>query len=771
MGMPTSNAVWGIDIGQCALKALRCVPHEDDPSRITAEAFDFIEYPKILSQPEADPVELVRDALRQFLSRNKLKGDRVAISVPGQSGLARFIKLPPVESKKIPDIVRYEARQQIPFALEDVVWDYQQLAGGSESDGFALETEVGLFAMKREQVFRALKPFTDAGIEVDVVQLTPLTIYNFVVFDQLQDLPPIEEYDPKDPPPSIIVVSLGTDTTDLVITNGFRVWQRNIPLGGNHFTKALTKELKLTFAKAEHLKRNALKAEDPKAVFLAMRPVFNDLVQEVQRSISFFQSVDRTAKIGRVITLGNAMKLRGLQKYLAQSLGYEVLELEQYRGLSGPSVVTAPAFKENVLSFGTCYGLALQGLKKGALRTNLIPREIIQDRLIRAKKPWAVAAVSAVLLGCCVGFLGHWRAWNSVREDDSFKQALNTATEIKRQATDYDNKFKESKAEFAKVKEIGDRLESIGYRRLMWPEVMRAISESLPHDADSQRSTENLKPEQLRDMLLSSKRIEIDSLDCEHYPKLEDWFADVREKWLEGEPEAAAAPAGAATAPGAAMPGAAAPGVTASLPGAPVAGQRAPGAMPPGNPTPGAVPLGAVPLGALPPGAAPGAEPGAAPANPAAGPTGAGWVIQIMGHHYHNNSPGNEGAEYVRRTLMRNLEEGTVSIPSPDGKTMMQVPLKELGIGYAVLVRAPRPFDEEIPLPGSSDQPAAGPGVQVRDPGHPNTEPKTVTVQRCNFIVQFCWKETPLNVRLEKRKAASEPSPTLQAGNPLPRSH
>ncbi len=361
-----------------------------------------------------------------------------------------------------------------------------------------------------------------------------------------------------------------------------------------------------------------------------MRPVFNDLVQEVQRSISFFQSVDRTAKIGRVITLGNAMKLRGLQKYLAQSLGYEVLELEQYRGLTGPSVVTAPAFKENVLSFGTCYGLALQGLKKGALRTNLIPREILQDRLIRAKKPWAVAAVSAVLLGCCVGFLGHWRAWNSVRENDPFKQALGSASEIERQAADYDNKYKESKAEFAKVKVIGDRLESIGYRRLMWPEVMRAISESLPHDADSQRSTENLKPEQLRDMLLASKRIEIDSLDCEHYPKLEDWFADVREKWLEGEPEAATT-SGVPAAPATAMPGAAAPGA-APLPGAPVAGA----------PVPGAMPTGAVPLGG-----APGAVPGAAPANPAAGPTGEGWVIQIMGHHYHNNSPGNEGAEYA----------------------------------------------------------------------------------------------------------------------------
>ena len=156
--MAKSNAVWGIDIGQCALKALRCRPH-DDPDKIMAEAFDYIEYPKILSQPDADPAELVREALQLFLSRNSVRGDRVAVSVSGQSGLARFIKLPPVESKKIPDIVKYEARQQIPFALEDVVWDYQQMDGGSEEDGFALETEVGLFAMKRDQVERALKPF------------------------------------------------------------------------------------------------------------------------------------------------------------------------------------------------------------------------------------------------------------------------------------------------------------------------------------------------------------------------------------------------------------------------------------------------------------------------------------------------------------------------------------------------------------------------------------------------------------------------------------
>ncbi len=275
-----SGAVWGIDIGQCALKALRCRVHEN-PKKLTAEAFDYIEYPKILSQSGSDPAELIGDALKQFLSRNSVLGDRVAVSVSGQAGLARFIKLPPVESKKIPDIVRYEARQQIPFDLNDVVWDYQRMGVGSVEEGFALETEIGLFAMKRDAVFRALDPFLKLDIEVDIVQLTPLVLYNFLLFDQLDELPPADEYDPENPPESVVIISMGTDATDLVITNGYRVWQRSIPLGGSHFTKALIRELKLTFAKAEHLKRNATAAADPKAVFQAMRPVFSDLLDRV----------------------------------------------------------------------------------------------------------------------------------------------------------------------------------------------------------------------------------------------------------------------------------------------------------------------------------------------------------------------------------------------------------------------------------------------------------------------------------------------------------
>src|SRR5947209_15218889 len=193
--------VWGIDIGQCALKALRLEMIDGQP---TATAFDYIEHPKILSQPDADPDALTREALEKFLSRNPLGKDQVAIGVAGQSGLARFVKLPPVEEKKIGDIVKFEAKQQIPFPLDEVVWDYQKVAGGEVTDGFAMETEIGLFAMKRDIIARYLGYFSSSKIDVNIVQMSPLALVNYATYEVLKQggtTPIPEETDANDDTP------------------------------------------------------------------------------------------------------------------------------------------------------------------------------------------------------------------------------------------------------------------------------------------------------------------------------------------------------------------------------------------------------------------------------------------------------------------------------------------------------------------------------------------------------------------------------------------
>ncbi|MEM9702733.1 MAG: pilus assembly protein PilM, partial [Planctomycetota bacterium] len=205
--MADDQPVWGIEVGQAALKAIKL---RTDPAsgRAVAEAFDLVQHPKILSQPDAVPAQLIAEAFETFLSRNSLKGCRVAMSLPGQSALARFIQLPPVESSQIAKIVEYEARQQIPFALEEVIWDYQPLGSGMEEGGYTLEAEVGLFAMKRDQVETAMAPFLDRKIEVDLVQIAPLALYKYLTFDRL-GMRPEKEFDA--PEEYTLVCDLGAD--------------------------------------------------------------------------------------------------------------------------------------------------------------------------------------------------------------------------------------------------------------------------------------------------------------------------------------------------------------------------------------------------------------------------------------------------------------------------------------------------------------------------------------------------------------------------------
>ncbi|HEV3437232.1 MAG TPA: type IV pilus assembly protein PilM, partial [Gemmata sp.] len=326
--MAVAKGVWGIDIGQCALKALRLELVDGKP---VATAFDYVEHTKILSQPDADPDALIREALDKFLSRNQVKTDEVAIGIAGQSGLARFVKLPPVEEKKIAEIVKFEAKQQIPFPLDEVVWDFQKISGGEAVDGFALETEIGLFAMKRDVISRYLGYFAGSKIEVHTVQMSPLALVNFATYEILKkggpalpETPPEEE--PADDAPRgkkrcAVVMDIGTDASNLIITDGAKIiWQRPIPLGGNNFTRALTKELKLTFAKAEHLKRNAAKSPEMANILKAIKPVLTDFVGEVQRSLGYFTNTHRDAHVAYLVGLGSAFKLPGLQKYLGDKL-------------------------------------------------------------------------------------------------------------------------------------------------------------------------------------------------------------------------------------------------------------------------------------------------------------------------------------------------------------------------------------------------------------------------------------------------------------------
>jgi type IV pilus assembly protein PilM len=364
-------------------------------------------------------------------------------------------------------------------------------------------------------------------------------------------------------------------------------------------------------------------------------------------------------------------------------------------------------------------------LDQGKLSTNLLPPEIATDRMIREKKPWAVAMVAVLLLGIALNFFGYWRAWNSVH-DSYFKGAMSTADSASSTASSGKSNYDSAKAAFTQISDVGQGLVGNVDGRRLWLELLTAVNQCLPSDPKDQP----------RPKIADRNELHITSLECEKYADLSTWYQAgiskrIEEAKIAMAPQAPpAAPAGAAPADGGVAPpaeGAAPPADGAAPPPADAA--AAPGA-------PGVDPAaGAVPGQPGQPGAQPGA-PGAGEATPDAGPTGPGWVIELRGYHFHNEGLENNSAAFVRQTLINNLRTQKIKLADKDGN-LVEVPIAELGISHPVItsdLSTPRPYP-------------------MRDP---DDEAKEIKLLRWDFRVQFAWSPTPLSKREELKKQKAE---------------
>ncbi len=723
--MARSRNVWGIDIGKCGLKALRC-SLSSQPGKLIAETFDVIEYPMLLTQPEADPTELIRDALEEFLRRNDIAGDTIAVSVPGQSGLSKFIKLPPVEASKIPDIVTYEARQQIPFPLEQVVWSWQRLEGGIEESGFVIDAEIALFAMKRDQVTKAIEPFKESDIEIDLMQLSPVSLANVVMFDQL---PKASEIDPDAPPASIVLASMGVDTTDLVITNGLKIWQRTMPIGGNNFTRALVQGMRMTFAKAENLKRNAARADDPKKVFQTLRPVFNEFASELQRSLNYFTGQDRTAKIGQILLVGNAAKLRGLSDFLAKQLQLEVHRLREFKSLEGDLVLKAPVFRENQLGFATVFGLCLQGLGVAGIRTNLLPSDVTRDRLIQAKKPWAVAAMLGLLVAALINFFGIYIAWSSYSEN-LFAEAFTQVDSVAGKSSQIQSNLEQVQAERLEILDTQQRLARISDRRFQALDLIRAIESMIPREepdktdaslrdaiqAEKAEAAEEASGLPIIPVSINYDELHINSLDCQYFEDLSTWFEPLEEDWKRT--------------------------IARDQFETNDASEKTPDTDTDGQSNAQAD-------------ADPESEPDTESSEPLLepedsepeAPMGEGWVVQLVGYHFHNedyHAPF-EGRTYLRTTLIESLlgERGEIVTVTAGPEAGEKVLPKEIGIGFPAIIES-SPIEnywlstavDSVGDDGMGMGPTRGASGELLEEG--------LELKKYDFIIQFVWQpKTP----------------------------
>ncbi|WP_372371253.1 type IV pilus assembly protein PilM [Candidatus Uabimicrobium sp. HlEnr_7] len=378
-----SNEVWGIDIGKSGVKAIKM---RKAKNQLEVIAIDIIEYEQALSESEdVDREEQIRQALSEFQARNKIKSsDSIFASIPGQATFNRLITIPPVEAKRIKEVVTYEAQQQIPFPIEDVIWDYQLI--GKADNKNVEEREVMLFAVRKELINNFLSNLAAAQLSVQGIQIAPLALYNFVRYER----PEME---------AGVAIDIGAEHTDLVIVDLDKLWLRAVPYAGDDITKALQKRFKIPYTEAEKLKIKSGKTKQSQRIFEVMKPVLKDLVGEVHRSVGYYKSsMSKNIKFEKMLFVGNATKLNGFEQFFTQNMQYNIEVLSQVKNIHVSPKINVNQFQSNIATFAVALGLAIQGLGKAKNDIKLIPSEISMLHKWKKIKPFLIAATALLCI-------------------------------------------------------------------------------------------------------------------------------------------------------------------------------------------------------------------------------------------------------------------------------------------------------------------------------------------------------------------------------------
>src|SRR2546421_2348202 len=193
---------------------------------VTETAGESMRYPQIAS------------ALREMLNEMEIKTGNVNYAVPGQSVFARFVKLPSVDEEKIERIIAFEAQQNVPFPIDEVVWDYQLVGAGSEE-----QIQVVLVAIKADLLDEINAAVEGSKLRTTIVDVAPMALYNAF------------RYSYSDLTGCSLLVDIGARTTNLLFIESAKVFSRSVPIGGGSITSAIAREFEEPFAAAELRKK------------------------------------------------------------------------------------------------------------------------------------------------------------------------------------------------------------------------------------------------------------------------------------------------------------------------------------------------------------------------------------------------------------------------------------------------------------------------------------------------------------------------------------
>src|SRR6266566_2402764 len=409
-------------------------------------------------------------AVREMMSELHIKHGAVNYALPAQSVFARFVKLPGLEQEKLEKIIAFEAQQNVPFPIDDVVWDYQLVGGGLDE-----QVQVILVAIKHDLLDGINGAVEEAGLHTSTIDVAPMALYNAFRYSY----PNVNECS--------LLVDIGARTTNVLFIEPRRIFSRSLPIGGSAITGAIAREFGESFEAAEtRKKRDAFVGlggayaepsdHDLARVSKLARSTMTRLHAELMRSISHYRAEQKGSRPDRNFLCGGAAGMPYMREFFHEKFQ---LPIEFFNPLQNVTVSESrPGGMQDVAGsghlLGELVGLALRSVTVCPVELNLRPAVVVRRHDLEKRWPFLIAAAVCILVALLGWSAYYTRAAQVAQQTAQILRQRNEAMHVPEVQLD------KLKKEITALDNTAAPLIAAVNDRNFWPQILEELNSRLP---------------------------------------------------------------------------------------------------------------------------------------------------------------------------------------------------------------------------------------------------------------------------------------------------
>ena len=425
---------------------------------------------EILADPanESARSAQITAAVGEILSELGIKAGPVNYATPAQSVFARFVKLPAVEEEKIERIISFEAQQNVPFPIDEVVWDYQLVGAGADE-----QIQVVLVAIKADLLEGVNEAVESAGLRTSIVCVATMALYNAF------------RYNYSDLTGCSLLLDLGARTTNLLFIEPAKIFSRSVAIGGASISAAIAKEFGEPMAAAEFRKKRDgfvslggayAEPSDPEVARVSkiMRGTMTRLHAEMMRSISHYRAQQQGNMPDRLYLCGGSASTPYMREFFQEKLQLPVEFFNPLRNVAVSPAVDPVEAGTSAHLLGELTGLALRSATTCPMELNLRPQNVVRRQELEERRPYFVLAAACFILGLLAWAAYYWRA-AQVQERAIVR--LEEKVDVMRRI---ETQMNQVRKETASLDSVSTPLVGAINDRSFWPLILEDLNARLP---------------------------------------------------------------------------------------------------------------------------------------------------------------------------------------------------------------------------------------------------------------------------------------------------